>query len=52
MQSQIGKLMAIAPDDLDPAVVQTYLTRRSEKMAAEIEALKATTPRTKSQSAT
>jgi hypothetical protein len=52
MQSQIGKLMAIAQDDLDPTVVQTYLARRSEKMAAEIEALKATTPRKKSQSAT
>jgi hypothetical protein len=64
MQSQIGKLMAIAQDDLDPAVVQTYLARRSEKMAAEIEALKvnppvnsskestSNTPQTKSHSAT
>jgi hypothetical protein len=64
MQSQLAKLMALAQDDLDPAVVQTYLARRSEKMAAEIEVLKAnpsvnsekeptsSTPRTKSHHAT
>jgi hypothetical protein len=44
MQSQLARLTALAQDDLDPAVVQTYLTRRSEKMAAEIEALKANPP--------
>jgi hypothetical protein len=44
IQSQLAKLTAIAQDDLDPAVVQTYLSRRSEKMAAEIEALKANPP--------
>jgi type II secretory pathway component PulM len=44
IQSQLAKLTAIAQDDLDPAVVQTYLTRRSEKMALEIEALKANSP--------
>jgi hypothetical protein len=52
IESQLAKLMAMAQDDLDPTVVQTYLARRSEKIAAEIEALKATTPLTKSQSAT
>jgi hypothetical protein len=43
MQSQIAKLTVIAQDDLDPAVVQTYLARRSEKMKAEIEAFRANT---------
>jgi hypothetical protein len=49
IESQIAKLMAIAQDDLDPAVVQTYLARRSEKMAAETAAIKAST-RTSSRS--
>jgi hypothetical protein len=30
--------------DFDPAVVQTYLALRAEKMIAEVEALKANTP--------
>jgi hypothetical protein len=44
IESQIAKLMAIAQDDVDPAVIQNYLARRSEKMAAETAALKANTP--------
>jgi hypothetical protein len=44
IHTQIAKLMALAQDDLDPAVIQTYLARRSEKMAAETEALKASVP--------
>jgi hypothetical protein len=41
IESQIAKLMAMAQDDLDPVVIQTYLARRSEKMAAETAMLKA-----------
>lgn len=41
IQSQLAKLMAIAQDDLDPVIIQTYLARHSEKMAAQTEALKA-----------
>jgi hypothetical protein len=44
IQSQVAKLMAMSQDDLDPAVVQTYLTRRSEKIAAETAALRANPP--------
>jgi hypothetical protein len=40
---QLARLAALAQDDLDPAVIQTYLARRSEKMAAETAALKANT---------
>jgi hypothetical protein len=44
IHTQLARLTALAQDDLDPAVMQTYLARRSEKMAAETAALKATTP--------
>ncbi len=44
MQSQLARLTSIAQDDLDPSVVQNYLTRRAEKMTAEIEALRANPP--------
>jgi hypothetical protein len=43
IHTELARLVALAQDDLDPAVIQTYLTRRSEKMAAEAEALKAST---------
>jgi hypothetical protein len=43
IHTQLARLTALAQDDLDPAVIQTYLARRSEKMAAETEALKAST---------
>jgi hypothetical protein len=43
IHDQLARLMALAQDDLDPAVIQTYLARRSEKMAAQTEALKANT---------
>jgi hypothetical protein len=43
IHDQLARLMALAQDDLDPAVIQTYLARRSEKMAAETAALKAST---------
>jgi hypothetical protein len=36
--------MAHAQDDSDPAVIQTYLARRSERMAVETAALKANPP--------
>jgi hypothetical protein len=44
LQTQVAKLVAMAQDDLDPAVIQTYLVRRSERMAAETEALRANAP--------
>jgi hypothetical protein len=44
LQTQVAKLIAMAQDDLDPAVIQTYLARRSERMAAETAALKANPP--------
>jgi hypothetical protein len=44
VQSQLTKLIAATQDDLDPATIQTYLSRRSEKIAAETEAIKASTP--------
>jgi hypothetical protein len=43
IHDQLARLTALAQDDLDPAVIQTYLARRSEKMAAETAALKANT---------
>jgi hypothetical protein len=46
IHDQLARLMALAQDDLDPVVIQTYLARRSEKMAAETAALKASTPST------
>jgi hypothetical protein len=46
IHDQLARLMALAQDDLDPAVIQTYLARRSERMAAETAALKASTPST------
>jgi hypothetical protein len=44
IQSQLAKLTAIAQDDLDPAVVQNYLARRAEKIAAQTAALRANPP--------
>jgi hypothetical protein len=44
LQTQVAKLVAMAQDDLDPAVIQTYLVRRSERMAAETAALRANPP--------
>jgi hypothetical protein len=44
IHTQLAKLKALSQDDLDPAVIQTYLARRSEKMEAEIEALRANIP--------
>jgi hypothetical protein len=41
INDQLARLMALAQDDLDP-----YLARRSERMAAETAALKASTPST------
>ncbi len=46
IHDQLARLMALAQNDLDPVVIQTYLARRSERMAAETAALKASTPST------
>jgi hypothetical protein len=43
LRAEVNSLKISAQDDLDPAVVQTYLARRSEKMEAEIEAFRANT---------
>jgi hypothetical protein len=44
IHTQLAKPRTLAQDDLDPGVVQTYLARRSEKMAAEAEAIRASIP--------
>jgi hypothetical protein len=43
LKAEVDRQKTSTQDDLDPAVVQTYLVRRSEKMEAEIEAFRANT---------